>query len=104
MLIHVPKGGEVIAVHPLTLAAHEALGWVQCEAPQAEPEPEPLKAKTPPWLGAETDEYVRRYGQNAALYAASAAAGRRVVGGTGSGSGAASSAGGGGGIFIAPRA
>ena len=46
MLIHVTNGGEVIAVHPLTLAAHEALGWVQCEAPQAEPQPEPLKADT----------------------------------------------------------
>ena len=29
-LINVEKGGERIAVHPHTLAQHEALGWVRC--------------------------------------------------------------------------
>lgn len=41
MLIPVQKDGQVIEVHPSTLAAHEAAGWVQCERVEfAPPEPQ----------------------------------------------------------------
>ncbi len=41
MLVNMPKGGEVIAVHPLCVEEHKRIGWVVGgELPAA---PEPIK-------------------------------------------------------------
>lgn len=42
-LIPVAKGGEYIEVNPATLAAHLALGWVQCARQEPAEDPEGAK-------------------------------------------------------------
>lgn len=44
-LICVTKGGEALEVHPSCLAAHLAVGWVQCEKPETQEPEQPARKR-----------------------------------------------------------
>lgn len=44
-LIYVTKDGDALEVHPSCLAAHLAVGWVQCEKPESKGPEQPARKR-----------------------------------------------------------